>query len=101
MLGFPRQPNPTEDSDKTTTFKGSKLSHSPITEPSARTAPLTLSILEQIRDRIDQFTPRQRQAAEYILQNPEDLAFMSIADLSRQAGVSQATIVRFCNTLGL
>lgn len=63
-------------------------------------APIALEVLDQITKRMDDFTPRQRVFAEYVLQNPENLAFLSITDLAKEAGVSQATIVRFCNGLG-
>jgi DNA-binding MurR/RpiR family transcriptional regulator len=66
----------------------------------SESAPIALEVLDQITERMDAFTPRQRAFAEYVLQNPENLAFLSITDLAKEAGVSQATIVRFCNGLG-
>ena len=57
-------------------------------------------VLEVIRRQQDQFTPTQKVLAEYILHNPQSLLFMSIHELAKQAKVSQATIVRFCNLLG-
>jgi DNA-binding MurR/RpiR family transcriptional regulator len=63
-------------------------------------AAIAFEAQEQIVARMDDFTPRQRVFAEYILQNPESLAFLSIRDLAQKAGVSQATIVRFCTNLG-
>jgi DNA-binding MurR/RpiR family transcriptional regulator len=61
---------------------------------------LPADFTERIKKRLSEFTPRQRGLAEFILQNPESIAFLSITDLAKKAGVSQATITRFCNTLG-
>ena len=57
-------------------------------------------LVNAIRDRLQQMTPRQRAIGQYILNNPESLAFLSIVELARKIGVSEATIVRFSNTMG-
>jgi DNA-binding MurR/RpiR family transcriptional regulator len=57
-------------------------------------------LVEKLRQEIDSLTPRQRGLAEFILQNPESLAFLTITDLAKRVGVSEATITRFCGTLG-
>jgi DNA-binding MurR/RpiR family transcriptional regulator len=62
--------------------------------------PIAFAVLEEIRKRLDEFTPRLRALAEYILQNPESLAFLSITNIAKESGVAQSTIVRFCNVLG-
>lgn len=59
-----------------------------------------LALVEKLKQDIDSFTPRQRALAEFILQNPESLAFLTITDLAKRVGVSEATITRFCSTLG-
>lgn len=59
-----------------------------------------LVLVEKLKQDIDSFTPRQRALAEFILQNPESLAFLTITDLAKRVGVSEATITRFCSTLG-
>ncbi|MEW6266988.1 MAG: MurR/RpiR family transcriptional regulator [Thermodesulfobacteriota bacterium] len=59
-----------------------------------------LIILEKIKRRMHEFTPRQRIVAEYMLHHPESLAFMSIMEMAEKVHASEATIVRFCNTLG-
>ncbi|MBW1973660.1 MAG: MurR/RpiR family transcriptional regulator [Deltaproteobacteria bacterium] len=63
-------------------------------------AHIALNIIEQITKQIDSFTPQQRIFAEFVLQNPESIAFLSITELAKKAEVSEATIVRFCNSLG-
>jgi len=62
--------------------------------------PIAFAVLTEIKKKLSDFTPRHRAFAEYVLQNPESLAFLSITEISKEAGVSQATIVRFCNVLG-
>jgi len=58
------------------------------------------AVIEKIRSMMAQFTKRQRMLAEYIIQRPEKVGFLTINDLSEAAGVSVATVIRFCNTLG-
>lgn len=62
--------------------------------------PIAFKVLNEITGKLDEFTPRQRTLAEYILQHPENLAFFPITDLAAKAGVSEATIVRFSYALG-
>ncbi len=58
------------------------------------------ALLEKLNQAIDNLTPRQRGLAEFILQNSESLAFLTITDLAKKVGVSEATVTRFCGTLG-
>lgn len=58
------------------------------------------TVMEQIRAMMDRFTKRQRMLAEYMVQRPEKVGFLSISELAANAGVSVATVVRFCNRLG-
>ena len=68
--------------------------------PPIESTPIAFTVLDEIRKRLNDFTPRHRAFAEFVLQNPETLAFLSITDIAKKAGVSQTTIVRFCNVLG-
>ena len=45
-------------------------------------------------------TKGQRKLADYILQNSQDMAFLTSAELSSRTGVSEATIIRFFRFLG-
>ena len=58
------------------------------------------ALVEKLKRDINSFTPRQRALAEFILQNPESLAFLTITDLAKRVEVSEATVTRFCSTLG-
>jgi DNA-binding MurR/RpiR family transcriptional regulator len=68
--------------------------------PQVLSTPIAFTVLDEIRKQLNDFTPRHRAFAEFVLQNPETLAFLSITDIAKEAGVSQTTIVRFCNVLG-
>jgi DNA-binding MurR/RpiR family transcriptional regulator len=69
-------------------------------KPRNASTPITFKVLNEITRKLDEFTPRQRILAEYILQHPENLAFLSITDLAAKSSVSEATIVRFSYELG-
>jgi len=56
--------------------------------------------IKAIKAKLDQFTPTQHLLADYILQNPESVLFMTIVELAKAAQVSEATIVRFCSLIG-
>lgn len=44
--------------------------------------------------------PAEQRVADYILAYPDETVHLSIADLSSRSGVSEGTIVRFCQTVG-
>lgn len=66
----------------------------------ADSTPIAFAVLKEIKKKLSDFTPRHRAFAEYVFHNPESLAFRSITEIAKEAGVSPATIVRFCNVLG-
>lgn len=43
----------------------------------------------------------EQRAADYILQHPEEVIYLSVAGLAEQSGVSEATVVRACRRIGL
>lgn len=57
-------------------------------------------MLKQIAMARDQFSKTELRLAEIILQQPEDIITMSMADLKKVAEVSDPTIVRFCRRFG-
>jgi len=58
------------------------------------------NLFEQIINKKNNFTKQQRTFADYVLKNSNELAFLNVAEVSKKSGVSGATIVRFCRTLG-
>ncbi len=47
------------------------------------------------------FTKAERKVADFILQCPRDIMYMSITDLAENCGVGDTTVFRFCKTLKL
>lgn len=54
----------------------------------------------RIEERLDVLTPSEQFIASYILSNPLQVVGLSAAELSRAAGTSKSTMVRFFRTLG-
>ena len=62
--------------------------------------PIGAKAIVRVRKYMKKFTPRQRIFADYVIQNREKLGFLSITEAAKAAGISQATIFRFCTVLG-
>ncbi len=58
----------------------------------------------QVRDRIrlaaEDLSPAQRKVAQFLVDHPEDAAFLSSAELGNLVGVSESTVIRLANRLG-
>ncbi|WP_334340741.1 MurR/RpiR family transcriptional regulator [Companilactobacillus sp. HBUAS56275] len=59
------------------------------------------TILLTIRTSMENASKAEKILGEYILKNCQEIPNLSVADLSKKSGVSQATIVRFSKSLGL
>jgi DNA-binding MurR/RpiR family transcriptional regulator len=57
-------------------------------------------VLERISARIGSLTPKARLIGEFILDNPRKAIFMTTKELSRAAGASEATVIRFVKQIG-
>ena len=57
-------------------------------------------IIARLADEGGSFSKRQRSIAKYICDNCDKAAFMTAEMLSRSAGVSESTVVRFATELG-
>lgn len=57
-------------------------------------------LLTQIRRDQNSFSAAQRLVAAYVLKNYHQIPFLSISALSDNIGVSENTVVKFCNQLG-
>jgi len=57
-------------------------------------------LFELIQERAGTLPPSQRTLARHVVGNYQAVAFSTIAELARQAGVSEATVVRFAAALG-
>ncbi|MDR1471690.1 MAG: MurR/RpiR family transcriptional regulator [Synergistaceae bacterium] len=58
------------------------------------------NLLRRISDRYEVFSPKHRTLAKYVLENYLGLAYVTISEFARKAGVSETTIVRFACLLG-
>lgn len=54
----------------------------------------------RIEERLNGLTPSEHVIASYILSNPNQVVGLTAAELSRAAGTSKSTMVRFFRTLG-
>ena len=57
-------------------------------------------IKEKIAAGTGNFSKREMKVAEYIVENYQQILYMSGSELAKAAGVSDATVVRFAKTLG-
>lgn len=62
--------------------------------------PASVPLLRRLKDEAGIFSKNQRQLARHVLANYQAVAFSTVAQLAPQAGVSEATIVRFAKLLG-
>lgn len=59
-----------------------------------------LDLITEIRKNYDLLSNNHRKIADYVTQNLQEAAFISINELSQRIGVSPATITRFVRKLG-
>lgn len=59
------------------------------------------NILEYITEQYNSLTRLGKQLADYIFEHTSETQFLSISALAENSGVSEATITRFCRSLGL
>jgi DNA-binding MurR/RpiR family transcriptional regulator len=59
---------------------------------------LKLEVL--IQERFDNLTKSEKRIATFLLQKPEEAAFLSVSELAAQLDLSEATAVRFAQALG-
>lgn len=57
--------------------------------------------LVRLREILADITPSERKVAEYILNYPDRMIGMSVAQLAQQSGGSQAAVIRLCKSMGL
>lgn len=57
--------------------------------------------LIKMRAAYNQFTKAEKKVADFILQNPREVLFMSITDLAEACDVGDTSVFRFCKTMEL
>lgn len=58
-------------------------------------------LLQRIRDGYPHYTKAEKKVAEYVLDNPKKILFMSISDLADACEVGDTSVFRFCRSLKL
>lgn len=58
-----------------------------------------MDIVEKIRDKYYSLTKKQKEVADFMLNNPEDMCFATLKQLSIDIKVSEMTILNFCTAL--
>ena len=59
-----------------------------------------MAVRDRLEERRDTFTPSERRVAEVVLDDPEAVAFGTVAALAKQAGAGGATVIRLAERLG-
>ena len=62
--------------------------------------PITPDVLRLLKERLKEFTPQQRQAAQFLLDNPTN-GVASLRQAAAGAGVTPNTLVRLAQAIGL
>lgn len=60
---------------------------------------MTADFLVGIRGEYNQFTKAEKKVADYILNYPKKVLFMSITELAEGCGVGDTSVFRFCKTM--
>ena len=60
----------------------------------------TRNVIDRISEEYYDLTTAEKKTADYILRNPRESQFLSIAELAEESGVAEATVSRFCRRLG-
>ncbi len=56
--------------------------------------------LARLRGYLASLSPAEKKVAQFVLANPEEVIHMTLAEVATHAQVSDATVVRFCQTIG-
>lgn len=59
-----------------------------------------MNLLQNIQLNYNQFTRAEKKIADFIIGNVDQVLFMSITDLAEASGVADASVYRFCRTVG-
>lgn len=67
---------------------------------STKTIPRPEGCLLRIRGLFPGLRPSEKKVARYVLDHPEEVVDLSVTELAQRSGVSDATIVKFCQRIG-
>lgn len=58
------------------------------------------NLFHTIREKMQSFSRVEKKIAQYLLANPEKIIHMTVAQLAKEAGTSEGSIINFANVLG-
>lgn len=58
------------------------------------------ALMDEIRTKFDTLSKRLKQVAVFVIDNPDSVAFDTMAVIGKRAGVPTSTLIRFANTFG-
>ena len=59
---------------------------------------ISMDILEHLQKLYPALTKKQKTIADYLIANPEEISYITLAQLSHQTGTSELTLLRFVKT---
>ena len=59
------------------------------------------SVINQIRASMDSFFDTEKKIGDYIVRNPKKVVDMTVGELAKECGVSEASVSRFCKRIEL
>lgn len=60
-----------------------------------------MQVIAMIKTSYPSFTRSEKKAADFVLSRPAEVGSITLQDMSRKLGIGEATVVRFCQKLGL
>ena len=59
-----------------------------------------MDIIQRIHSAYPEMTKKQKSIADCLLESPEDIAYITLAQLSQKTSSSELTLLRFCQKVG-
>lgn len=59
-----------------------------------------MSTLDELYEKYDSLTPKQRVMFDYVTRNPERICFITLKQMSAAVGAAEISVLRFCRALG-
>ena len=59
-----------------------------------------MDVVQKTRELYPTLTKKQKTIADFLLESPEDICFITLAQLSQCTNATELTILRFCKKLG-
>lgn len=60
----------------------------------------SMDVIQRIHSLYPEMTKKQKSIADYLLEFPEDISYITLAQLSRATSSSELTLLRFCQKVG-